>query len=133
MGLWEGVPLREVVWLTQPRDNLRRVFYYGYHNDDPQQMFRSSLPIGRVLEDPFDFPPVILCYKLNGEWLDSKRGGPVDVEGATTNLPQGPITFIKGTGKFAGANIGGTMKASRVAPVATGAHLIGDVVLNVNK
>ena len=77
MGIWEGVPLRGIVWLTQPRDNLRRVFYYGYHNDDPKQMFRSSLPIGRVLEDPFDLPPVILCYKLNGQWLDSKRGGPV--------------------------------------------------------
>src|SRR5437868_6484435 len=77
MGIWEGVPLREVSWLTQPRENLRRVFYHGYHNDDPQQMFRSSLPISRVLEDPFDLPPVILCYKLNGEWLDSERGGPV--------------------------------------------------------
>jgi DMSO/TMAO reductase YedYZ molybdopterin-dependent catalytic subunit len=79
MGLWEGVPLRDVIWLTQPRANLRRVFYYGYHNDDPQQMFRSSLPIDRVLEDPFDLPPVILCYKLNGQWLNSERGGPVRV------------------------------------------------------
>ena len=76
-GIWEGVPLREVVWLAQPRENLRRVFYHGYHNDDPQQMFRSSLPIDRVLEDPFELPPVILCYKLNGQWLDSERGGPV--------------------------------------------------------
>jgi len=76
-GIWEGVPLRELIALTQPRENLRRVFYYGYHNDDPQQMFRSSLPIDRVLEDPFDLPPVILCYKLNGHWLDSTRGGPV--------------------------------------------------------
>ncbi len=79
MGIWEGVPLREVVWLTQPREDLRRVFYYGYHNDDEQQMFRSSLPIGRVLEDTHDLPPVILCYKLNGQWLDSQRGGPVRV------------------------------------------------------
>ena len=77
MGIWEGVPLREVVWLTQPKENLRRVFYFGYHNDDPKQMFRSSLPIGRVLEDPYDLPPVILCYKLNGQWLDNVRGGPV--------------------------------------------------------
>jgi hypothetical protein len=76
-GIWEGVPLREVVWRAQPRENVRRVFYYGYHNDDPQQMFRSSLPIDRVLEDPFDLPPVILCYKLNGQWLNSERGGPV--------------------------------------------------------
>ena len=79
MGIWEGVPLRELVWRAQPRENLRRVFYYGYHNDDPAQLFRSSLPVGRVLEDPFDLPPVILCYKLNGQWLDSKRGGPVRI------------------------------------------------------
>ncbi len=79
MGLWEGVPLRDVVWMTKPRENIRRVFYYGYHNDDPQQMFLSSLPLGRVLEDPFDLPPVILCYKLNGQWLDSQRGGPVRI------------------------------------------------------
>jgi DMSO/TMAO reductase YedYZ molybdopterin-dependent catalytic subunit len=78
-GIWEGVPLRELVWMTEPREDLRRVYYYGYHNDDPAQMFRSSLPIGRVLEDPYDLPPVILCYKLNGEWLDSQRGGPVRI------------------------------------------------------
>jgi DMSO/TMAO reductase YedYZ molybdopterin-dependent catalytic subunit len=79
MGIWEGVPLREVLWLTRPREDVRRVFYYGYHNDDPKQLFQSSLPLGRVLEDPFDLPPVILCYKLNGQWLDSQRGGPVRV------------------------------------------------------
>lgn len=77
MGLWEGVPLRDVVWLAQPKENVRRLFYYGYHNDDPKQMFRSSLPIGRVLEDPPGEHPVLLCYKLNGEWLTGKRGGPV--------------------------------------------------------
>ncbi len=79
MGIWEGVPLRDVVWLTKPTANLRRVFYHGYHNDDPKQVFRSSLPVGRVLEDPDDLPPVILCYKLNGEWLSAERGGPVRV------------------------------------------------------
>ena len=79
MGIWEGVPLRELIWLTEPRKDLRRVYYYGYHNDKPEQMFRSSLPIDRILEDPFDLPPVILCYKLNGHWLSSERGGPVRV------------------------------------------------------
>jgi len=77
MGLWEGVPLREVVWLTQPRTNVRRVCYYGYHNDDPKQRFQSSLPVGRVLEEPLGELPIILCYKLNGQWLTAKRGGPV--------------------------------------------------------
>jgi DMSO/TMAO reductase YedYZ molybdopterin-dependent catalytic subunit len=78
-GIWEGVPLRKVIWQTEPNEKLRRVFYYGYHNDKPEQMFRSSLPIGRVFEDPFDLPPVILCYKLNGQWLTPERGGPVRV------------------------------------------------------
>ena len=79
MGLWEGVPLREIVWLTKPKADLRRVVYHGYHNDDPKQLFRASLPIGRILEDYADLPPVILCYKLNGQWLDSERGGPVRI------------------------------------------------------
>jgi DMSO/TMAO reductase YedYZ molybdopterin-dependent catalytic subunit len=64
MGLWEGVPLRVVIWQTRPVENLRRVFYYGYHNDDPAQIFQSSLPM-------------LLCYKINGEFLSGKRGGPV--------------------------------------------------------
>jgi DMSO/TMAO reductase YedYZ molybdopterin-dependent catalytic subunit len=79
MGLWEGVPLRDVIWLTKPTGNVRRVFYYGYHNDDPKQIFRSSLPIGRVLEDPPGEHPVILCYKLNGKPLSPRAGGPVRI------------------------------------------------------
>lgn len=76
-GIWEGVPLRDLLWLAQPTDNVRRVRYYGYHNNDEKQIFRSSMPISRILEDPFDLPPVILCYKLNGNWLTPERGGPV--------------------------------------------------------
>ena len=79
MGLWEGVPLRDVVWLARPKSNVRRIFFYGYHNDDAKQRFQSSLPIGRVLEDPPGEHPVILCYKLNDEWLTPVRGGPVRV------------------------------------------------------
>ena len=78
-GIWEGVPLKVVIWKTQPVENFRRVFYYGYHNNEPKQMFRSSLPVGRVLEDLYDLPPVVLCYKLNGAWLTPERGGPVRV------------------------------------------------------
>lgn len=77
MGLWEGVPLREVVWMARPVSEIRRVFYYGHHNEDPKQMFRSSLSLSRVLEDPPGDYPVILAYKLNGQWLSGKRGGPV--------------------------------------------------------
>lgn len=77
MGLWEGVPLRVVVWLARPVANVRRVLYHGYHNDDPLQLFQSTLPIWRVLEDPPGELPVLLAYKLNGEYISGKRGGPV--------------------------------------------------------
>src|SRR5437763_637824 len=30
MGLWEGVPLRDVIWLAKPKAHIRRVFYHGY-------------------------------------------------------------------------------------------------------
>jgi DMSO/TMAO reductase YedYZ molybdopterin-dependent catalytic subunit len=111
MGLWEGVPLREVVALARPREDVRRVFYYGYHNDDAKQMFKSSLPLGRILEDYYDLPPVIVCYKLNGRWLDSQRGGPVRIvvpehygfksikwlsHVVLTNLPHANDTYASG-------------------------------------
>jgi DMSO/TMAO reductase YedYZ molybdopterin-dependent catalytic subunit len=77
MGLWEGVPLRVLIWMTRPLRNVRRVVYWGYHNDDPAQMFRSSLPIGRVLEEPPGDLPVLVAYRLNGELISGQRGGPV--------------------------------------------------------
>jgi len=79
MGFWEGVPLRDVIWMTRPVANLRRVWYHGYHHDPakPGPGFQSSLSINRVLEDPPGEHPVILAYKMNGAWLTPKRGGPV--------------------------------------------------------
>ena len=77
MGLWEGIPLRDVFWLTDPKQNIRRIYYYGYHNDEPSQLFKSSLHISRVLEEAPGELPVILCYKLNGKWISHANGGPV--------------------------------------------------------
>ena len=77
MGLWEGVPLRDVLWMAEPKQNIRRIFYYGYHNDDPRQLFQSSLHISRVLEEAPGELPVILCYKLNGKFISQANGGPV--------------------------------------------------------
>ncbi|MBV9133398.1 MAG: molybdopterin-dependent oxidoreductase [Chloroflexi bacterium] len=77
MGLWEGVPLRVLVWMAKPVANIRRVLYHGYHNDDPRQLFQSTLPIWRVLEEPPGELPILVAYKLNGEFISGKRGGPV--------------------------------------------------------
>jgi DMSO/TMAO reductase YedYZ molybdopterin-dependent catalytic subunit len=76
-GLWEGVPLREVVRQIGKIANVRRVYYWGFHNDDPAQLFQSSLPFNRVMETPPWEPPPLVAYRLNGRDIPLERGGPV--------------------------------------------------------
>ncbi|HEV3260662.1 MAG TPA: molybdopterin-dependent oxidoreductase [Gemmataceae bacterium] len=76
-GLWEGVPLREVLRLVGKVDNVRRVYYWGFHNNDPAQMFQSSLGYNQVMETPpWDLGPLV-AYRLNGRPISLLRGGPV--------------------------------------------------------
>lgn len=76
-GLWEGVPLREVLKLCGKINNVRRIYYCGFHNNDPKQLFQSSLSYSQVMETPPDELPVFLAYRLNGEPISLVRGGPV--------------------------------------------------------
>lgn len=76
MSLWEGVPLREVIWLTRPKENVRRVYYQSYHPENLAP-FQSSLPLGQILENPPGQMPVILAYKRNGQPIPASNGGPV--------------------------------------------------------
>jgi DMSO/TMAO reductase YedYZ molybdopterin-dependent catalytic subunit len=76
-GLWEGVPLRDVLRLCGRMHNVRRIYYRGFHNDDPAQIFQSSLSYTQVMETPPGDLPVFLAYRLNGEPLPLLRGGPV--------------------------------------------------------
>jgi len=76
-GLWEGVPLREVLRLAGRIKNCRRLFYHGFHNNDPKQLFQSSLSYTQALDtSPWDLGP-FLAYRLNGKPLSLLRGGPV--------------------------------------------------------
>ena len=76
-GLWTGVPLRAVLALCGELNNARRLYYWGFHNNDPKQIFRSSLAMNQVLDaPPGDLPP-FLAYALNGEPIPLERGGPV--------------------------------------------------------
>src|SRR5260370_2012446 len=76
-GLWEGVPLREVLKVAGKVNNIRRVYYWGFHNNDPKQIFQSSLGYNQVMETPpWDLCP-FLAYRLNGEPISLLRGGPV--------------------------------------------------------
>lgn len=76
-GLWEGVPLREVLKLCGKSANARRLFYWGYHNDKPEQLFRSSLAMNQVLDTPPGELPPFVAYRLNGQPIPLVRGGPV--------------------------------------------------------
>ena len=76
-GLWEGVSLATVLRACGRMANIRRVNYWGYHNDDPGQQFRSSVSYTEAMEPAAGEPPVMLCWALNGEPLSLERGGPV--------------------------------------------------------
>ena len=76
-GVWEGVPLRIVLKMCGEIQNCRRIYYWGYHNNDPKQVFRSSISYAEAFEHVPNEPPVILAYKLNGKPLPLVRGGPV--------------------------------------------------------
>jgi DMSO/TMAO reductase YedYZ molybdopterin-dependent catalytic subunit len=78
-GLWEGVPLRDVLRLCGPMSNVRRLYYWGFHNNDPKQIFQSSLSYTQALETPPGELPAFLAYRLNGEPIPLLRGGPVRV------------------------------------------------------
>src|SRR5215472_17833214 len=65
-GLWEGVPLCEVLKLAGKIRGARRIFWWGFHNNDPKQLFQSSLSYSQVMETPPGNLPVFVAYRLNG-------------------------------------------------------------------
>ncbi len=76
-GLWEGVPLRDVLRLCGAMRNVRRICYWGFHNNDPRQLFQSSLSYTQAMETAPGELPAFLAYRLNGEPIPLIRGGPV--------------------------------------------------------
>jgi len=76
-GLWEGVPLRVLLRLAGPMRDVRRVDYWGFHNNEPKQIFRSTLAINQVLDTPPGELPPFVAYRLNGRPIPLERGGPV--------------------------------------------------------
>ena len=76
-GLWEGVPLRDVLRVCGTMRNVRRIYYWGFHNNDPKQLFQSSISYTQAMETPPGELPPFLAYRLNGEPIPLIRGGPV--------------------------------------------------------
>src|SRR5205814_2175632 len=74
-GLWEGVPLRELLKLVGRVNNIRRIYYWGFHNNDPKQLFQSSMSYTQTMDTaPGDLGPLIV-YRLNGQPIPLERGG----------------------------------------------------------
>jgi len=69
----------------------------------------------------------------DGSVLRYKASGTARVEGTTTVFPEGPISVIGGTGRFEGAKGDGSQGGARLTPLAAGAELYIDVVINVKK
>jgi len=76
-GLWTGVPLRALLDLCGRMTNVRRIYYWGFHNNDPAQLFKSSLSYTQAMETPPGELPAFIAYRLNGEPISLLRGGPV--------------------------------------------------------
>lgn len=75
-GFWEGVALRDVLARVGRLENVRRVVYSGYYQDQKNR-FASSLSLSEILETPPGHVPVFLAFRLNGKPLPIERGGPV--------------------------------------------------------
>jgi len=125
MCLWEGVPLREVIWMAGPKANVRRAFYYGYHNEQSKR-FQSSLPLGRILEDPPGESPVILAYKMNGQDIPGPLGGPVRmiVPGAYGNKSIKWLQHIVLTNEFQANDSYAQANNDTESPIKTQARFI---------
>jgi DMSO/TMAO reductase YedYZ molybdopterin-dependent catalytic subunit len=78
-GLWEGVPLREVLRLAGNIENVMRVYFNGFHNNDPRQLFQSSASYTQVFDNAPGELPVMVAYQHNGGPISLLRGGPVRI------------------------------------------------------
>jgi DMSO/TMAO reductase YedYZ molybdopterin-dependent catalytic subunit len=78
-GVWEGVPLREVLRLAGKIDGVMRVYFNGFHNNDPKQLFQSSASMTQVTDNAPGELPVMVAYRHNGGPIPLLRGGPVRI------------------------------------------------------
>jgi DMSO/TMAO reductase YedYZ molybdopterin-dependent catalytic subunit len=70
------VPLRDLLALCGRMNAVRRIYFRGFHNNDPKQIFQASLSYTQVMETPPGEFPVFVAYRLNGEPIPPVRGGP---------------------------------------------------------
>lgn len=69
----------------------------------------------------------------DGSALWYKSTGAAKLDGTITMFPEAPVSVLRGTGRFEGARGDGTLTGARLTPLAVGAELYADVVINVKK
>jgi hypothetical protein len=69
----------------------------------------------------------------DGSTLWWKGSGPAKLEGRTTIFPSAPLSVLGGSGRFEKAKGDGASNGERLTPLAMGAELYLDVVINVKK
>ena len=77
MGLWEGVPLRDT-HMDGGTEAKHQTYFLLRLPQRRSQTTLSGIPAHQQGSggSPGELP-VILCYKLNGQWLSQANGGPV--------------------------------------------------------
>jgi hypothetical protein len=69
----------------------------------------------------------------DGSVLRYKATGGAKLEGTMTIFPEAPVSVLGGTGRFEGAKGDGTSIGARLTPLAVGAELYADHLINVKK
>ncbi len=78
----------------------------------------------------------IAYYSLtlnDGSVLWFKVAGSAQPNDTTIIFPEAPVSILRGTGRFEGVRGNGTFTGQRVTPLAAGADLYADVVINLKK
>jgi DMSO/TMAO reductase YedYZ molybdopterin-dependent catalytic subunit len=75
-GLWEGVPLSDLIRQAQPKEGAKRVLLQGADKgslmpDMPESPYSRILPLEKCLA-----PETLVAFKLNGQFLPRRNGFP---------------------------------------------------------
>jgi DMSO/TMAO reductase YedYZ molybdopterin-dependent catalytic subunit len=69
---WDGVPLRDVVALAQPRDDAKYVVFHCFDSDQDGTLYYESLSMQQA-----QHPQTLLALQMNGRPITPDRGAPV--------------------------------------------------------
>ncbi len=75
-GLWEGIPLADLILQARPKEGAKRVLLQGADKgslvpDMPESPYSRILPLEKCLA-----PETLVAFKLNGQFLPRRNGFP---------------------------------------------------------